>query len=185
MDKAVPCCQKPTALTNAPSPFSKLLVLGFYDGPTSGVLQCGTCSTVYKFDMLDWDDAHEVRIFRLASLPADSLDQCVQALAEPKPPRWPVWAWRTSSRSKLPLCSRLGRSRECSRIGARRFPASFSITRGGARYPRHSRRSSTQSGCRPRPKRAVDLQRPIADRRRPGHQHRLYSCCPLLQARDA
>jgi hypothetical protein len=49
--------------------------------------------------MLDWDEDHEVRIFRLAALPPGSLDTCVEALAQAGPPRWPVWV---PSRSRLP-----------------------------------------------------------------------------------
>jgi hypothetical protein len=51
------------------------------------------------FGLLDWDDDHRVRILRLALLPADSLNQCVKALALSSPPTWPVWV---PSRWKLP-----------------------------------------------------------------------------------
>jgi hypothetical protein len=85
------CCQDPVTLANTTSPFSRIFVLGFYDGPTSGVLQCATCLAEYKFDMLDWSDDQETRVFRLASLRAGSLAQCVDALAQAGPPRWPVW----------------------------------------------------------------------------------------------
>jgi hypothetical protein len=91
VDKAVACCQDPDSLVDVELPFSKIVALGFYDGPTSGLLQCGTCSAAYKFDLLDWDESHEVRIFRLASLPADSVDQIVKILAPAGSPRWPVW----------------------------------------------------------------------------------------------
>jgi hypothetical protein len=86
------CCQNPEALSNADSPFTKIIALDFYDGPTGGILQCETCHTVYQFDMLDWDDHHQVRIFRLRVLPESSWEKSLQALekAEP-PPRWPVW----------------------------------------------------------------------------------------------
>jgi len=129
VDQSVPCCQKPASLTNAEAPFSKLLVLGFYDGPTSGILQCGTCSAVYKFDMLDWDDIHEVRVFRLASLPVDSLDQCVKALAQPKPPRWPVWVpsrWDLSSDEARELADR-----DVQRILATEKPAELVVAWAG------------------------------------------------------
>ena len=100
MDQIVACCQDPASLVGAELPFSKILALGFYDGPTSGVLQCGACSAAYKFDLLDWDEGHEVRIFRLASLPTDSLDQIVKVLAPAGSPRWPVWVpsrWKSPS----------------------------------------------------------------------------------------
>lgn len=75
------------------------MALDFYDGPTGGVLQCAACGAVYKFDMLDWDDDHAVRVFRLAPLPAGSLEACVRALGQAEPPRWPVWV---PSRQALP-----------------------------------------------------------------------------------
>jgi hypothetical protein len=91
MDQPTPCCRNPLTLTG-PSPFSKILALGFYDGPTSGVLQCRQCGAVHRFDMLDWTEDHNVRVFRLALLPADALERCVRALCGySPPPRWPVW----------------------------------------------------------------------------------------------
>jgi hypothetical protein len=84
---------------DVPSPFTRIIALDFYDGPTGGVLQCAACGAVYQFDMLDWDDDHAVRVIRLASLPPGSLEACVQALGQPEPPRWPVWV---PSRQALP-----------------------------------------------------------------------------------
>jgi len=63
------------------------------------VLQCEACARVYRFDMLDWDDDHEVRVFRLAALPPQSLDECVAIFSPTDAPRWPVWV---PERSKLP-----------------------------------------------------------------------------------
>jgi hypothetical protein len=86
------CCQNLEALSNSDSPFTKIIASDFYDGPTGGILQCETCQTVYQFDMLDWDDHHQVRVFRLRVLPESSWEKSLQALekAEP-PPRWQVW----------------------------------------------------------------------------------------------
>jgi hypothetical protein len=81
------------------SPFAKVISLGFYDGPTSGVLQCETCSANHKFDMLDWDEQQEVRIFRLAQLPSGSLDRCVRVYADIGSPRWPLWVPSVESSS--------------------------------------------------------------------------------------
>src|SRR5947207_710814 len=68
-----------------------MLVLGFYDGPTSGLLQCSTCSAIYAFDMLDWSEDHRARVFRLAALPSNALVEIEEALAPTEAPRWPVW----------------------------------------------------------------------------------------------
>jgi hypothetical protein len=87
------CCQNPEALSNSDSPFTKIIALDFYDGPTGGILRCETCHTVYQFDMLDWDDHHQVRVFRLRVLPENSWEKSLQALEEAEPrPQWPVWA---------------------------------------------------------------------------------------------
>jgi hypothetical protein len=53
---------------------------------------------VYHFDMLDWDDDHKVRVFRLAALPRDSLERCAAVFAQSEAPGWPLWVpwFRTS-----------------------------------------------------------------------------------------
>jgi hypothetical protein len=36
------------------------------DGPTDGLVECGTCLTIYSFRKLDWDDQQEApRVFLL------------------------------------------------------------------------------------------------------------------------
>jgi len=85
------CCGWVEAEPFPPKPFERMVVLEFYDGPTSGLLQCAACGAEYHFDMLDWDGDHEVRVFRLAALPAGSLDRFVSALAKVEEPHWPVW----------------------------------------------------------------------------------------------
>lgn len=129
MNQTVPCCQNSEILTNAQSPFSKIVALGFYDGPTSGVLQCGTCSATYRFDMLDWDVDHEVRIFRLARLPEDSLVRCVNVLAQSRQPQWPVWV---PSRWDLPSDeARQEADRELQRILQSAEPAELVVAWAG------------------------------------------------------
>lgn len=81
---------EPLALVDSYPPFSRMLVLDFYDGPTSGILECAGSAACYRFDMLDWDDEQRVRIFRLARMPAGTLDECAEAFA-PEQPSWPVW----------------------------------------------------------------------------------------------
>jgi hypothetical protein len=79
--------------------------------------------------MLDWDDDHRVRIFRLALLPADSLNQCVKALAQPEPPSWPVWVpslWNLSSAE-----AREKADREVERILDRARPAALVVAWAG------------------------------------------------------
>lgn len=76
------------------SPFSKIIALGFYDGPEAGVLQCSECLTEYRFEMLDTDfnpEDLDTRIFSLAQLPSGSFDQIVEVCPKVNPPHWPVW----------------------------------------------------------------------------------------------
>ncbi len=76
-----------------PSPFSRIIALGYYDGPTSGILEGGTAGPAYKFVMLDGDD---LRIYSLAPLPPGSLENLVQLLTPYQQPRWPLWCPRWS-----------------------------------------------------------------------------------------
>jgi hypothetical protein len=85
------CCIDLEKFPTAKSPFSRQVALGFYDGPTSGMVQCEVCSAVYRFLMMDWDDRQEVRVFSLASLPVQSLEQVIQTLSPYDPPSWPLW----------------------------------------------------------------------------------------------
>jgi hypothetical protein len=41
--------------------------------------------------MLDWDEDHEVRIFRLAGLGDNAFEDCVQILRAAEEPNWPLW----------------------------------------------------------------------------------------------
>jgi hypothetical protein len=75
--------------------------------------------------MLDWEADHEVRIFRLASLPVDALGQCVDVLAQREKPRWPVWV---PSRWNLPSEeSRQEADREVQRIIRSAKPADLVV----------------------------------------------------------
>jgi hypothetical protein len=77
------------------SPVTRVLALGFYDGPTNGLLQCGANGPVYKFDLLDevWDaEGQDLRVFSLAPVFSTALAQLAEAYANLLTPRWPVWA---------------------------------------------------------------------------------------------
>jgi hypothetical protein len=98
MDRPILCCLKAPLREDNVSPFTKIVALDFYDGETGGFLQCGRCGSVFKFDMLDWDEEHSVRVFRLAALPTDAFSRLMEALSVAGTPNWPVWA---------PPCQRL------------------------------------------------------------------------------
>lgn len=88
---------------NQPSPVSRVLALGFYDGPTEGILQLRDSGEVFRFQMLDSRTAEgseeEIRVFGLHPLPGDSLDRIAGLLGPFQPPRWPVWCpvWKFPS----------------------------------------------------------------------------------------
>src|SRR5439155_11243997 len=78
--------------TNYPSPFTKALALGYYDGPTDGLVQGGEGGPVYRFHLLAWDgETQDLRVFGLAPLPRDSLARLAGVCERYESPRWPVW----------------------------------------------------------------------------------------------
>jgi hypothetical protein len=79
-----------------PSPVTRVLALGYYDGPTNGVLQCGDGGSVYKFDLIEGpfsieDGLWDMRVFVAAPLPGGVLAQLAEAYSRFWAPRWPVW----------------------------------------------------------------------------------------------
>ncbi|GEM_PF-1452453 len=91
MNQFIPCCQRLETFSNIKSPFSKIIALGFYDGPTSGMAQCEICSAIYKFVMLDWDDSQDIRIFSLSPIAKPAWIRMVNLLSKHESPKWPVW----------------------------------------------------------------------------------------------
>ena len=90
------CCSKLATFPGAKSPFSKLVALGYYDGPTAGVLQCEVCGTAYRFEMLDidpdWDEGLDVRIFILSQLYPGVFEALIEICENFFGiPDWPVW----------------------------------------------------------------------------------------------
>lgn len=81
---------------NQPTPFTRAVVLGIYDGATEGVLQVGDGGPVYLFGLPDGVDEGKAltateRPFDLRPLPRDALDRIVSVLAEFQPPTFPIW----------------------------------------------------------------------------------------------
>ncbi len=72
------------------SPFSRLIALKYYDGPTEGFVECGACQTTFYFKLLDWDDGQDLRIFALREAIGASIEGIAQALGAGEP-RWPNW----------------------------------------------------------------------------------------------
>ena len=88
---AVPCCRFLIGVVRlVSSPFTRLIATGYYDGPTEGLIECGTCRTTYSFHKLDWDDQQDVRVFSISPIMGRGLEELIQneAVLEPK---WPNW----------------------------------------------------------------------------------------------
>jgi hypothetical protein len=93
MNEKSRCCRDLSRPSKGPSPFDRVIALGWYDGPTEGLVRCGACGQVYRFDLLDSvDEDRGIRLYSLASVPADTLDRLVDLLSPFMTPSWPMWA---------------------------------------------------------------------------------------------
>lgn len=79
----------------------QLIALGYYDGPTSGLVKIVVDGEerYFTFDLLSWDELQDKRVFGLSELVEQSLFDRIVELAGP--PRWPIWVpeWRFGSES--------------------------------------------------------------------------------------
>lgn len=100
MNELILCSQNFPSLKNFKSPFSKAIVFSYYDGPTSGIVDCCDNLTSYKFEMLEWDATQDIRIFTLAEMPPKSFVFVTETLSQwekPKLPLWvPVWEFESN-----------------------------------------------------------------------------------------
>jgi len=88
MSEYLVCCQNLRGIGYIESPF-KVITSAYYDGPTSGIAQCQSCSAEYSFVMVDWDDNQDVRIHAFAPLPSGSFMRVENILARYEPTEWP------------------------------------------------------------------------------------------------
>jgi hypothetical protein len=83
---------------------TRLVVLGYYDGFTSGLIQFDSpAGPTFAFEMPDEDGQlgrapRGPREYTFSPLPADAIDRVVAALPH-HPPTWPVWtvSWQFPS----------------------------------------------------------------------------------------
>jgi hypothetical protein len=123
------CCCDLRGPLKGPSPFDRAIVLGWYDGPTDGLVRCGACGRNYRFELLDsLDEDHGIRLYSLAPLPADTMDRLVDALSSFMTPSWPMWAplWRFPTED-----DRIAVERAVDEPMARAAPPEFVITTTG------------------------------------------------------
>jgi hypothetical protein len=94
------CCRDLSRPSKGPSPFDRVIALGWYDGPTEGLIRCAACGQVYRFDLLDSvDEDRGIRLYSLAPVPADTMNRLVEVLSPFMTPSWPMWAplWKFPS----------------------------------------------------------------------------------------
>ena len=61
-------CKHLATATEHRSPLGRMLLVGFYDGPTEGVVECHICRQAYGFRMVDWDPQQDVRVYAVVPL---------------------------------------------------------------------------------------------------------------------
>ena len=92
----------PHAGQNRPADPPRMIVLGFYDGPTAGVVQFGERGPVFRFTMPDEDEqlsSHaDTRVYHFQPLPPDALDRMSAVISPHITPTWPDWFPTTSCR---------------------------------------------------------------------------------------
>ena len=89
MVESVVCCQSFVDIVSKSSAL-KMIMLDYYDGPTSGLIKCEVCCRVYKFGMVDWDDDQEIRIHAFAPMPPDSFQAVEEIKSKHEPKWWPT-----------------------------------------------------------------------------------------------
>ncbi len=83
------CCLEITEDDHVRPAFQKMVVLDWYDGPSSGVMLCNVCSTEYSFFTLDWSDDGTIRVFALAAASVGTVGHISELFGET--PKWPLW----------------------------------------------------------------------------------------------
>lgn len=90
------CCSDATSGEPPYSIFDRVLSTRWYDGTTTGLARCANCSSVFKYDLVDWDTDQERRIFVLSPTGPLEFDTVVEILRATEIPKWPFWnpAWK-------------------------------------------------------------------------------------------
>lgn len=98
------CCAH---IKRGASPFGRVLVLGWHDGITSALVQCGDCGRSYSATLVAWDAEQEFRIMELRQIDTSKFDDVLAAHAKFDEPRWPVWYPRYPDQDTLESTVRL------------------------------------------------------------------------------
>ena len=78
------------AQLDAPSPFRRLLLTDYYDGPRAG-LAIDADGAVWVFEFLDWDDRRDMRVFHFAVVPEIRTSEVEVAFGFTDAEEWEFW----------------------------------------------------------------------------------------------
>jgi hypothetical protein len=70
----------------------RVLVTGYFDGPTAGIIDLGDEFGVFCFEEVAFDNDRQARVFRLSAVPSNLFQIIINALSSVfGPPKWPFW----------------------------------------------------------------------------------------------
>jgi hypothetical protein len=88
------CCLALKEAKSVPSPFSRIIAFGYYDGPFEGVLVCEECAEEYVFRTAAWKHDEDIRIYELQRVARGAFDAVLAVCSALGTPTWPVWVPR-------------------------------------------------------------------------------------------
>lgn len=87
-------CPNPQSFYSPTKPWGdpNLIATGYFDGETEGLLRCGFCDQTFQFQLLDWDENQDQRIFSLARISLSAYEEAVKELTSIYGPQsQPYW----------------------------------------------------------------------------------------------
>ena len=104
------CGDLHAGLLDPAGPLGKLIVFGYYDGPTDGVALCAADTHAYRFSLIGWNKIQERRLFTFSRLNTAAFGEIADLVCRvDASPRWPVWVpkWQTEGAEMLGIEARL------------------------------------------------------------------------------
>lgn len=84
-------CQESANSSEVVSPFGRVLVWDWYDGPISCAACCRICESTYVLEMVDWSEDHPTRAYAARPLPRSAFNRMVQLASAEESSHWPIW----------------------------------------------------------------------------------------------
>ena len=84
-------CQFLAASAGASDLFRPGLCFDWYDGPQSGLVACNCCRRAFYFELLDWEDPYEKRVFGYYKRDSERVEHLVEDLAAGEDVPEPFW----------------------------------------------------------------------------------------------